>query len=357
MVLLDSTLKSLEVVLAGAITTNQLVYVAGYADLTAIGTTLGETDGLTNSTTAVTAVAAPAASTVRKVTFLNIYNLDTVSATVTVRVNNNGTFRTLAKVTLATGYTLVMNNEGWKVIGTDGAVQQSGSSGVSTHNILDSTVHTDALTGTVVRGDVIVGNSTPKWSRKAVGTGVLAADGTDVTGWTQNPTLATPVVNTLLDLTGGQIKFPATQVASGNANTIDDAERGLWVPVLGGDGGATSGQTYGVQVGEYVKLGQFVVATARIELTAKGTISGNVRMEGLPFTLGNTAGLYVSGVVTYFANFATNWMSVACFGATGQSAALLIGRKTAGTSVEFFATADITNTTAVAMCICYRTSA
>ncbi len=46
----------------------------------------------------------------------------------------------------------------------------SGSGGGSTHVILDSTVHTDTLTGTVVRGDIIVGNSTPKWSRKAKGT-------------------------------------------------------------------------------------------------------------------------------------------------------------------------------------------
>jgi hypothetical protein len=39
--------------------------------------------------------------------------------------------------------------------------------GGSTHVILDSTVHTDTLTGTVVRGDIIVGNATPKWSRFA----------------------------------------------------------------------------------------------------------------------------------------------------------------------------------------------
>lgn len=185
MILLDATTKSLQVLLGGVVTTNELVYVAGYADLSATGTTLGESDGLTNGATAVTPVAAPAASTVRKVTFLNIYNIDTASATVTVRVNNNGTFRTLAKVTLAAGYTLVMNNNGWGVVNASGALQ-SGSAGVSAHNILDSTVHTDALTGTVVRGDLIVGNATPKWARLAVGSAgrVLKADGTDA-AWGQ----------------------------------------------------------------------------------------------------------------------------------------------------------------------------
>lgn len=122
MIVLDTTLKSLQIILSGAITTNQLVYETQYADLTATGTTLIETDGLTNSGTAVTAVAAPAASTVRKVMSLNIYNADTVNAAVTVRVNNNGTFRILAAVTLASGSTLVLTNNGWAVTDSSGGL-------------------------------------------------------------------------------------------------------------------------------------------------------------------------------------------------------------------------------------------
>lgn len=38
----------------------------------------------------------------------------------------------------------------------------------SPHDIL-STIHSDSLAGTVVRGDLIVGNSTPKWARLAMG--------------------------------------------------------------------------------------------------------------------------------------------------------------------------------------------
>lgn len=49
------------------------------------------------------------------------------------------------------------------------------------HNVLAS-AHSDSLAGTVVRGDVIRGNSTPAWSRLAVGAAntFLASDGTDV---------------------------------------------------------------------------------------------------------------------------------------------------------------------------------
>lgn len=50
-----------------------------------------------------------------------------------------------------TGLIYVRNSGTWKVVG--GSV------------ILDSTVHSDTATGTVVRGDLIVGNSTPAWTR------------------------------------------------------------------------------------------------------------------------------------------------------------------------------------------------
>lgn len=57
------------------------------------------------------------------------------------------------------------------------------------HNIL-STSHEDTLADTVVRGDVLIGNSTPKWSRlvfPASPTGkVLIASATDVT-WSTSP--------------------------------------------------------------------------------------------------------------------------------------------------------------------------
>jgi hypothetical protein len=43
-------------------------------------------------------------------------------------------------------------------------------SGGGTNALLDGSSHTDTAAGTVVRGDVIVGNSTPAWSRLAKGT-------------------------------------------------------------------------------------------------------------------------------------------------------------------------------------------
>jgi len=55
-----------------------------------------------------------------------------------------------------------------------------GAGGGGTHNLLSAT-HGDTLTGTVVRGDIIVGNSTPAWARlvKGADATVLQSDSTD----------------------------------------------------------------------------------------------------------------------------------------------------------------------------------
>src|ERR1019366_7212235 len=106
MLKLDSTLKSLEVKLAGAISTSQLPFVTGYVDInqsTFALSTAAENDGVTNSGTAVTAVAAPAATTTRKLDYFSIVNVDTAAATVTVQVNNNDTARISFKAVLQVG--------------------------------------------------------------------------------------------------------------------------------------------------------------------------------------------------------------------------------------------------------------
>jgi hypothetical protein len=57
---------------------------------------------------------------------------------------------------------------------------------VEEHNFLNSTAHPDTITGAPVRGDLIVGStdSTPKWTRKAIGSNgyFLKSNGTDA-GW------------------------------------------------------------------------------------------------------------------------------------------------------------------------------
>ena len=120
---LDAATKSLEVVLGGAITTNQLPWTVSYGEVATDNSTSASKggDGATNSTTAVTIVAAPGASLVRELRSFSIQNADTVSATVIVQLNNNATLRTIIKVTLATGEMLCYDaGRGWYCLNTSG---------------------------------------------------------------------------------------------------------------------------------------------------------------------------------------------------------------------------------------------
>ncbi len=148
----------------------------------------------------------------------------------------------------------------------------------------------------------------------------------------------------------GQIPFPATQNPSADANTLDDYEEGSWTPVIGGSGG-TSGQTYTGQSGNYTKIGNLVTAWFGVTLSAKGVITTNVQIQGLPFAAGAQSGDVTIG---YFENLATNWISLNGLLNPAATAATIYGRQTAGTTSVALATADIANNTALIGCVRYR---
>lgn len=81
-----------------------------------------------------------------------------------------------------------------------------------------------------------------------------------------------------------QIAFPATQVPSGNANTLDDYEEGTFTPTLFGS--TTPGSpTYVAQIGKYTKIGNLVTYHIYVEISNGGaTTAGNWKIGGLPFT-------------------------------------------------------------------------
>lgn len=126
MIRLSATNQSLEIDLAGAISTNQLDVVSSYSDATSSTYTGGTQTAQSNSTTAVTIVSAPAASTVRDIDYVNVQNADTASATVIIQINTGGTLRTLLRVTLLTGEQLVYTHgSGWCAMDASGNVKES----------------------------------------------------------------------------------------------------------------------------------------------------------------------------------------------------------------------------------------
>jgi hypothetical protein len=80
------------------------------------------------------------------------------------------------------------------------------------------------------------------------------------------------------------ITFPATQVASADANTLDDYEEGTWTPVFEGTVNP-SGLSLGNTDATYTKIGNSVRLSLNVTVSNIGTGgSGGMKVTGLPFT-------------------------------------------------------------------------
>lgn len=118
----------------------------------------------------------------------------------------------------------------------------------------------------------------------------------------------------LIDASGasaGQIKFPATQNASTNANTLDDYEEGTWTPSVGGTA------TYTTQTGTYTKIGRLVIAQFNIQVATLGTGS-NTLISGLPFAPAAIG----TGSISEWQNILSNSTFVGCYANTSSQVVL-----------------------------------
>lgn len=249
MIVLDTTTRSLEIVLAGSVTTNQLPLVAAFVDFSD-GHTPGASQTQTNNTTAVTAVAAPAAGTQRQVKFLSLRNSDTAAATATLRFNDNATLRTIVTVVLTSGDVLLYTDgEGFRVLDSNGnlkgntnglnnpvALTQGGTGQTS------ATAGFNALGPATTKGDLIVHNGTDH-VRLAVGSNnqILTADSAQASGvkWVTGSTVAAA--------TQAEMEaFTATNVyaSPGRTHNHPGVAKG-WVE-FDGTGSTTVGASYNV---------------------------------------------------------------------------------------------------------------
>lgn len=200
-------------------------------------------------------------------------------------------------------------------------------------------------TGAITAGGVLSGASLSVTGASAVA--ALTASGT-----------VTP--QGLVDASGasaGQIKFPATQNASSNVNTLDDYEEGTWTPTIGGSGGQ-SGQVYGIQVGWYTKIGKKVTAGFRVQLSTLGTITANVQIKGLPFTSENVTNQSASCAMGRWYNLTTVLVSLSGAMEPNTTAITLwaaAGGAVAGQSA--LAQADLSATTHIEGTISYLATA
>jgi len=132
----------------------------------------------------------------------------------------------------------------------------------------------------------------------------------------------------------GQIKFPAAQNASADANTLDDYEEGTFTPTVTFNG-ANAGLTYASRAGEYTKIGNVVIVRFGFSLSAKGSSTGSLRIENLPFPIKSISYGDASAIMN-----GSNWTSLTAglnmLGANGGTLAYLRTQTTSGN-------ADVTN--------------
>ena len=112
---LTTTNDKLQVVLGGAVTTNQLQCVTSYKIYTSTTTSDGKVAINTNNTTDVDLAGAPSSGETYDITNINIYNADTVSATVTIKLDVSGTETIFYKGIIGVGDVISWTAEGgWK---------------------------------------------------------------------------------------------------------------------------------------------------------------------------------------------------------------------------------------------------
>jgi hypothetical protein len=156
-----------------------------------------------------------------------------------------------------------------------------------------------------------------------------------------------------LYMTSGQIQFPATQVASSDANTLDDYEEGTWTVVFGG-ATSESGQSYDVRNGNYIKIGRFVYARFDARFTAKGTITGSLQIKGLPFT---TGGEVYACYLSHYSGLNSNVFKLSLtLGSSVTAADLYQTTATSTTDANGTDTNLLTNTTRLIGTIIYQTA-
>ena len=83
---------------------------------------------------------------------------------------------------------------------------------------------------------------------------------------------------------GGGISFNGDTAA---ANALDSYEEGVWTPTLM-FGGTSTGVAYaGATGGSYVKIGRQVIVHGRLNISNKGSSTGNASIGGFPFAAAN----------------------------------------------------------------------
>ena len=129
----------------------------------------------------------------------------------------------------------------------------------------------------------------------------------------------------VLQLSSG-ITFPATQVTSSDANTLDDYEEGTFTATLKGT--VSDPTTPVTTTARYTKIGRVVTVTIQFSSVTTTGASGRIQIDGLPFTnnssLAGTGSVGFNGMATFtgspFASLSASSSTIAMFASNSAGA-------------------------------------
>lgn len=198
----------------------------------------------------------------------------------------------------------VSGNPTLSLINDLSALEALSSTGIAVRTTTDTWAQR-TITGTsnriaVTDGNGVSGNPTLDISSSYAGQNTITTVGTLTTGATGagfTVDFASSTINGTLPVNKGGTGV-TTSIGSGS-NLL--GSEGNWSPTLK-LGGSTTGITYAFQTGTYVRIGSLVFAQGAIILSSKGSATGAVTIENLPFEAvlnsggGSIQGDYYAGV-------------------------------------------------------------
>ena len=274
LMLIDATTQTLEVKLAGAVSTNELPIVLAYIDGEASNFFPTLQHSISNGTAEVTILSAPEPRGKRMVKFMYIRNTDTATATVIVQLADGATNREIVKIALLQDETLVYTDTtGFKVIDTNGNTKVGGGGGFA------------APTGGIDIGDSAAEGSLATHSRSD-----------------HDHAFTAPSAGYPLDVADAEADGSSTKPARddhvhshgistlANAHDITNLKEyaeGTFTPTaIFAAGSGTI--TYTTQLGSYTRIGNAVFIRIDLETLSIASRTGNMSIGGLPFTSGAT---------------------------------------------------------------------
>lgn len=200
---LDTTTKTIQVAMSGAAATANPDFTAAFADNNGTSFVEAASDGALSGSTDVVVVAAPASGFRRIIKKIFIENKDTAAVTITVKYDNNGTQRTIAKVTLQVGDTWTTDG----TFDTNGALKQTLGS-VNLNSVTGTLAVANGGTGltSLTAGRIPYGNGTSAFGNESNLTYDETNNRLGVIGTGYSPNIAlTDAATVAWDTTTGQV--------------------------------------------------------------------------------------------------------------------------------------------------------